>query len=497
MNRSLLLILALLAPASASALELKEALRLAVRFNPNLQAAQELEVQARTQRDQAWAFIQPTISAGYQFRINDREIAIDFTEGFDTSALTDAFTPIYGNLGFIYGEMFEAGWIDGDDCNDLAVINGFEDCAELTDAFLNGGGLDSTDDSSSDETVEPLVVQPKTQQYLNVQAQWPLSPRAISMHQAGQRNVEASRAQIRQSRDQLLLAVVRAYAGAWQAQESVRVLKDQVGLAEAHLQDTKALESAGMITRDVLLRAQLEVERTRRTVRDAEMGARQARRGLALAIGQRDLELGDLAPLPDIAIDVVEEEELAAQAEGNRPEFQAAASRVAAAKAMEVDSALQFLPQFAVTGQWNWTDRVSGFDDIRTSWYIGLGVSLPIWDGGIKIHNTRAAASRRRQAQAALEASRQQVAMEVENAWDTYQTKNGAIAVAKLERDLAAEAFRLVQVRYQAGRARQTELLDAQSQLAFAELTLLQARADEELAAAELLSAAGRVNEVE
>lgn len=483
------------AAPSAQAIELKDALQLAMKHNPSLRAAAELEVQARTQRDRAWAFVQPTISAGYQFRVNDREIAFDAADGYDPSALTDAFDPIFGNLGFIYGQMFEANLIDSEDCNDLAVLNGFDDCQALTDAFLNGGGL-GTDDGGGQPVAEPLVVQPKTQQFVNLQAQWPLSPRVITLHQAGQRSVEGSRARIRQARDQLMLGVVRGYAGAWQAQESVKLFRDQVGLAEAHLADTEALSNAGMITKDILLRAQLEVERARRVVREAEQGSRTAQRGLRSVIGRPDLEVGVLAPLPAVGIARVDSEGLAAEAAAQRPEVAAAHADEAAARVMHADAALEFLPQFAVTGNLNWGDQAAGFDTVKTSWWIGLGVNLPIWDGGIKIQNTRAAASRKRQALANIESVRQQVALEVENAWDSYETQRGAIAVSQLERDLAAEAFRLVEARYKAGNARQVELLDARNQLAFAELSLVQSRADEQVAAAELLAAAGRVGEI-
>lgn len=481
--------------SSAQAIDLKDALQLAMKHNPGLRAAAELEVQARAQRDQAWALIQPTISAGYQFRVNDREIAFDPADGFDTSSLTDAFEPIFGNLGFIYGQMFEANLIDASDCNDLAVLNGFDDCQDLTDAFLNGDGL-GNGDGDQQPAADPLVVQPKTQQFLNLQAQWPLSPRAITLHQAGQRNVEGSRARIRQARDQLMLGVVRGYAGAWQAQESVKLLREQVALAEAHLADTEALSNAGVITKDILLRAQLEVERARRVVRDAEQGARTAQRSLRSAIGRPDLEVGVLAPLPTVGIARVNPEDLSAEAADQRPEVAAARADEAAARAMHVDAALEFLPQFAVTGNLNWSDQAAGFDSVQTSWWIGLGVNLPIWDGGIKIHNTRAAASRKRQAMANIESVRQQVALEAENAWDSYETQRGAIAISELERDLAAEAFRLVEARYKVGNARQVELLDARNQLAFAELSLVQSRADEQVAAAELLAAAGRVGDI-
>ena len=474
---------------------LTDAMKLAVKHNPNLRAVVELEVQAKAQRDQAYAFVQPTITAGYQYRINDREIALDFSDSFDTSFLTDAFEPLYGNVGYILGELAEDNMIEPEDCDELAAINGFESCAELLDAINNG--TDVTGSSATDPPAqEPTVIQPKTQQYLNVDATWPISPRAISMAAAGQQNVLSARAQIRQARDQLLLSVVQAYAGAWQVQESVVLLTDQVGLAEAHLKDTQALSAAGMITRDVTLRAQLEVEKIKRQLRDAQQMHRSAVRGLTVAIGKRGLTIGTLSPLPEVTIERMDPRGLAEEAMEQRPEVAGAEAQALAARNMEVDAVLQFMPTFAVSANWRWSDQAAGFDEKKTAWWIGLGVSLPIWDGGIKIHNARASASRKRQAIANIEAVRQQVAMDVENSWDAYTTRRDAVSVAQLEKELAAEAYRLVQVRYQAGKARQVELLDAQTVLKFAELGFVQAQVNRELAAAELLAASGRVGDV-
>ncbi len=473
---------------------LKDAMQLAVKHNPGLRAALELEVQAKAQRDQAFAFIQPNINAGYQYRINDREIALDFADSFDTSSLTDAFTPLYGNIGYILGELAEDNMIEPEDCAELASINGFDDCASFLEAMSGEGDL--TPSETEQPAEDPTIIQPKTQQYLSLQADWPLSPRAISMAAAGKQNILSSRAQIRQARDQLMLGIVRAYAGAWQVQESVALIEDQVILVEAHLKDTQALDAAGMITRDVTLRAQLELAKIQRQLRDAQQMQRATIRGLRIAIGKRDLEIGALTPLPEVAITRVDSEGLASEAMEQRPEVAGAEAQALGAQNMEVDAILQFMPAFAVSAQWTWTDQAAGFDSKQTSWWIGLGVQLPIWDGGIKVHNARIASSRKRQAIANIESVRQQVSMEVENAWDAFSTKRDAVSVAQLERELAAEAHRLVEVRYKAGKARQVEILDAQTALKFAELSFVQAQVDRELAAAELLAAAGRVSDV-
>ncbi len=477
-------------------LSLSDALQLAVKHNPNLRASLEIEVQARAQRDALLMALGPTVTLGWQYRVNDREVSFDPAESFGGGNLGSAFEPIYGNLGYIFGEMFGAGWIDNDDCEQLALLNGFASCTELSDAFLSGEDLTppATDDASDSDG--PIVVQPKTQQFLNLQANWPLSPRTITMGNASSHQLRAARAQVQQSRDAVMLSVVRAYAAAWQTQEAAALRSTQLQAAESHLKDTQALETAGMITGDALLRAQLEVERARRGQAQGREQHRRAWRGLKLALGQSTLKQRGLSAIPSVQIDRLDPADLSAGAIEARAEARAAEARNRAAKGIKADAVLQFLPQFSVSGNFSLSDQVSGFDKKRTSWWIGLGVNLPIWDGGQRIKNARDAASQKRQAEAQLEAVRQQVSAEVENAWDAFMLRRDALPVVGLELELAEELQSLVEARYQQGQATQAEVLDANSALEAARFALLQAQTGRELAAAELLAAAGHLGEI-
>jgi outer membrane protein TolC len=438
----------------------------------------------------------PTISLGWQYRVNDREVSFDPSEAFGGGDLGSAFEPIYGNLGYIFGEMFDAGWIDNEDCDQLAVLNGFASCAELSDAFLNGEELSppSTDDSSGD--VEPVVVQPKSQHFFSLQGNWPISPRTITMGSAANHNLKAAAAQRQQNRDAVMLSVVRTYAAAWQAQEAAELQAAQLEAANAHLSDTQALQEAGMVTGDTLLRARLELERARRGQAQGQQQQRQALRGLRLALGKPSLPFGRLEAIPSVQIDRLDSINLGASAIEDRPEAQAARARNRAATDIKADAVVQFLPQFSVTGNLSVSDRSSGFDTQRTSWWIGLGVNLPIWDGGQRIKNARDAASKKRQAEAQLEAVRQQVSIEAENAWDAFVVRRDALPVVELELELATQLQTLVESRYRQGLATQAELLDALAALAGSRFSLLQARTAREVAAAELLAAAGHLSEI-
>jgi outer membrane protein TolC len=197
-------------------------------------------------------------------------------------------------------------------------------------------------------------------------------------------------------------------------------------------------------------------------------------------------------PTPDVPAKSNSEAWVAGGVRG-RADGIAAREQQVAANALAVDSALAFLPQFAITGAFNWSDQATGFDTKKTSWWVGLGVNLPVWDGGMNVAQAREAASRKRQAAAQVRALDAQIAMEVGNALDAWVSAGKAVPVAELALQLAQEVHRLVDSRYQAGAARAIEVEDARASLQQAGLTLLGERVAEQLAAAELLAASGEL----
>lgn len=499
MRARLLLISALLgaaasaqepAPAPGPSLRLEQALALATEGNRDLKMAREAITLAAAQRDRAFAFIQPTADVGLSYRINDREIAFDMASSFEDSGIGDVFTGLYENIGFIYGKIYEddpAGF--NDDCDQIAEINGFDDCAALTAAFLDGDGVGGAPDTGESE---PIVVQQKANFYVSAQFQWPLSPRVAPLATAGKHAVQAAEETLDHATEQVLAGVVQAYAYTWQAQEGARLLGEQVGLAAEHRKTAENLAAAGAITRDQVLRARVEEAKLQLQLRQVQQQHRQARRALGLLLGVGEPPWTDLEPLPPVAIETQGVDSIVVTAPQDRSDLGAARAQALAAHQMKIDGGLQFLPTFAVTGQLNWIAKVSGFDTKKTSWVIGLNASIPIWDGGLRVQNIRETAARERQAAQRVEALQAQVEVEVRDAWDNWLSAQEALPVAQLERDLSAEGYRLTEVRYEAGAATQLELLDARSGLQAAELGLVQRRVDLALTGARLLAAAGR-----
>jgi|GEM_PF-1969273 len=482
------------AQEAAPRLELAVALETARTSNLDLATAAESVPQAQAQRDQAWALIQPSIDLGGQYRVNDREIAFDSDAFGDPNAILEPFETVFGNLGFIYGKMAENGDLDlaGGDCDELATINGFDDCAALTDAFLSGEGLST--DGEEQPTPEPTIIQQKAQLFLSADFQWPLSPRVIPMVAAGKQQVAAAQGQLRQAEDNVLLGTVQAYAMTYQAQEGIKLLQEQVDLAAAHRRDTEILRKAGIVTDSAVLRARVEEARIQLQLKQLEQQGRQARRALGQLMGTGAGGYGELGPIPAVSWDGPGPgEELREQALGGRPDAQIAEAQALAAKNMALDAALAFAPTFALSGNASWSPQNSGFDGKKYNLWFGIGLGIPVWDGGVRVSTARAAASRQRQAQQQIKRVELQVATEVADAHDAWTTAQQALPVAELERDLAQEAHRLAQVRYAAGAGRQLEVLDARANLQASELSLLQRVVDERFAAVQFLAAAGQI----
>lgn len=481
-------------PMSAAAAEppplsLPDALLRAAKSNPSLIANLEAVHQARANRDKAFALIQPTVRAGTAYRINDREISFDPSEAFGGES-TDLFTSIYGNFGVIYESLWDGGLLDADDCAQIASANGFADCAELTEALASGEGLGTSDEPDS-EAGGPVVIQPKEQLFVTAEVNWPISPRVVSLARAGNQQVKAAREQTRAQRDLLLATVIQTYARALHAQEAGELLETQVRRAEAHLADTELLLEEGVVTRDAVLRARAQKARSDLQLVDLSNQLGSSRRNLALLMGSTEIDFGSLEPLPGIEVPNHSPEEWTRLALVGRPELAGAEARAAAARELEIDSILQFLPALSLTANWNWSDTSSGFDSNQSSWSVGIGASLPIWDGGLLVHSAREAASRKRQARKTAEATLQQVTMEVLDAHGAWSTAELAVPVAELEHSLAEEAFRLVDARYRAGEGTQVEVLDAVAALQNAELNLLLKKIEAKVATAALLSAGG------
>jgi len=178
------------------------------------------------------------------------------------------------------------------------------------------------------------------------------------------------------------------------------------------------------------------------------------------------------------------------EALAGRPEIKAAESVVAAAQAKLRAAKAAYLPQvYAVAMQ----ELSAARDDIfRRGSLIGISASLPILDGGARssaVSEAQAALEEARAAQRdlALAVARDLAAASAELA---AASKNVATAQAAL--DQAEEDYRVVRLRYEAGKGINVEVLDALTSLTRARTNLADALYQQRIAGHRLARSIGR-----
>ncbi|MCB1944055.1 MAG: TolC family protein, partial [Candidatus Accumulibacter sp.] len=179
---------------------------------------------------------------------------------------------------------------------------------------------------------------------------------------------------------------------------------------------------------------------------------------------------------------------LIAEARERRPDMKAAEAELRAAQAGIAYARAAGRPTISLSGGPQWQDlgELSSHGNA-----IGLTFSVPIFSGFNTTYNIRAAEARSDVQAARLDDTRQQVALDV---WEAYQSLSTASQTIRSTVDLLASAEQSERValgRYKAGVGNILDVLNAQSALATARLQRIQAMLDWHVSRATLARAIG------
>ncbi|MBI4796774.1 MAG: TolC family protein, partial [Deltaproteobacteria bacterium] len=126
------------------------------------------------------------------------------------------------------------------------------------------------------------------------------------------------------------------------------------------------------------------------------------------------------------------------------------------------------------------------------SWWVGAGLTVPLFDGLLTYHNVRTANANINATLANSEVLSQDISKEVEQTYLDVTVAWELIRATKKALEAARENFRLAQGRYQVGVGSIIEVTDAQVQYFQADLRFVQALYDYRVAEAQLDKAIGK-----
>ena len=291
-------------------------------------------------------------------------------------------------------------------------------------------------------------------------------------------DLEAATADLERARDDIRVAVARAYVQVLYDYEIVDVARKQIELDDAQVARLEALAATGKA-------AQAEVSQQKASRAQSGVTLVQAENNLRLAL----LDLGQLLEFPssegfsierptvqgeEILLDMPER--IYADAVEVRPAVRAEEIRLKGTeKSLKIAQAAQY-PSLSLSGgvgsNYYTTSNAAYPQDTffnqlshNFSPYIGVSMSVPIFTRFQTRNNIRSARLNQELQQIQLDKTKQSLYKEIQQAWSNAVAAEAKYRSSTEAATAAEDAFRLVQAKYENGKATITEFNESRNQL--------------------------------
>lgn len=425
-------ILAFASPEPAHAVDLEGAWQAAQAENPDLKIVSESTFQAKNQRLQAWALVQPRVSAqGNYTYFSYGDVKLDFADTFAQMDLPFEIPP-----------------------SDPIVVqrgSNFDGSLTVSQPLFNGSAL-------------PLL-------------------------SGAYKNANAAALDQDRTDQQVRAGVAQAYFGLLSARSAVGLSEKALATAGRQRDLAERQVAAGLVTRRAVLQAQLSVAQAERDLRSAHQQLVVAQEAFTTVTGlPSDVPLEDTVRL-DLPSSLDEALEVAQSA---RPDLRAAVLREDVAGLQVKAEGMAWLPE--VNASWTGiANQTAGFAGQNTFWTAGVTANWTLWDGGARLAAIRQAASQERQSRWTHESVRRDVDEQVRTAWESLLRARAAVRAVEDEVRLAEDNLDLARRGFEAGTATFLEVEQAELGLRSAELNRLNEQTSLNLAGIDLLVAMGEL----
>ncbi|WP_176472946.1 TolC family outer membrane protein [Sphingomonas lenta] len=314
---------------------------------------------------------------------------------------------------------------------------------------------------------------------------------------AAETRVEAGQARLRDTEAQLFSNAVAAYMDVIRDEAVVALNRQNVRVLEINLQASRDRFEVGDLTRTDVAQSEARLAQARAQLQQAEAQLISSRENYIGIIGEPPGRLQDPPPLPNLpatpdqAVAVALDENpglLAARRDRDASRFDvsvARANRLPSVNATLGGSYSSFLGSIpSVAGGFNIPNSARAAD-------AGIGVTLPIFQGGRPAAQVRQAQARESQAIENVTATERNVVAQARSAFAVYQGSLQVIESAEVA--VAANRLALEGVRAENSVGTRTvlDILDAEQELLNSQVTLVTARRDAYVAGFSLLAATG------
>ncbi len=286
--------------------------------------------------------------------------------------------------------------------------------------------------------------------------------------------------------EQLVAQVKSNYYELLRACGQAETAQSAVDVATVRLKNTEARFAAGTVPRFDLTTAQVDLANLNQNLIAAQSRVNIAQANLNRVLGIAPESSTQVLKSP-IAVDMstVDIPLMTKTAQDQRPEVKIQKMNIALNKTNIALQRTEAKPSLGIGGNYNYVSAQS-FSATNFSYQVAATLTIPIWDGGVTKARVDQAYADLYSARDTLDQVQLSVGQEVSNAVLVLQEAAKRTKTTAENVDLAQEALRLANVRYEAGIAVLVEVTNAESQLTQALFNQVNAQYDYAIALAQL-----------
>jgi len=313
----------------------------------------------------------------------------------------------------------------------------------------------------------------------------------VRQAELGQRQTSLEMIRMRQH---VIAQTVVAYVGLLMARENRAIVQQTLRTAGAHQKMVESRYKGGFVVKSDLLRTQVHIadleQQQLQAASQVEIARAELNAAMGVAIDSKYELLSPLQSKQGIAEPMERWIEIALdqRADLKQMEFQQSAAEEEIKKTQAA-----YLPSLNLEG--NYEVNTEDFDESADNYSVGAVVTFNIFSGNLTSAKVREAKASLRQVQAARRKLKQHVLVETRQAYLQADNAWRRIQVARAAVTQAEEALRIVRNRYNNGLFTIVDLLNSELALQQAHTNHLRAVHDYKVANANLMLAAGTLDE--
>jgi outer membrane protein TolC len=286
---------------------------------------------------------------------------------------------------------------------------------------------------------------------------------------AAEEQVKFARLDLIRSEQQLRGQVIGAYYDLQQADSSIVINQAAVKDATRSLSDAQLQEKAGVGTKFDILRAQVQLATSNQNLVNAQGQQQTARKKIAQLLSvDNNTEFKAADAVRELGNWGYSLEDSVILAYKNRPEAKQQLTLRSASEQQQIVAAAADSAQVNLFANYSLGKSLSTSTSAQDNYSLGAQLSWSFWDGGAAGARSSTEKVNKEIFENQFTTARNQIRFEVEQAYYSLGTSQKNIATSTQALKQAEESLKLARLRFQAGVGTQTDVIQAQTDLATA-----------------------------